>query len=142
MRKFIIILLSVMLGLAPSCDDDFRTDQLPIVYVFIQLNVNDLRYLDLQTKGFVYLQGGLRGILLYKNPANEYIAFERACPDDYPAECAIVKMDESLFNINEPCCLSTYDLDGNPSGGPATTPLRRYFTFLEGNLLTIQSEGF
>jgi len=125
-----------------ACDTQESPDQLPFVYVFIEVNANDLRYLDLHSKGYVYLQGGLRGIILVKKSASEYIAFERNCTFEYEKACSIVEMHESGFYMLDPCCESTFDLDGNPSGGPAKYNLRTYYTSLQNNMITIQSDQF
>lgn len=125
-----------------SCDVEESPDQLPFVYVNIEINVNDLRYLDLHSKGYIYLQGGLRGILLVKKTPNEYLAFERNCTFEYEKECSVVEMHESGFYMLDPCCESTFDLEGNPAGGPAQFNLRTYYTYLTGNTLSIQSDPF
>ncbi|MDN4164639.1 hypothetical protein QWY31_03945 [Cytophagales bacterium LB-30] len=125
-----------------ACDSDPVRDTLPLVYVAIDLNVRDLRYNDLHTLGYVYLEGGLRGIILYKKSETEYLAFERNCTYDSSNPCGIVEMDASVFFMKDPCCESTFNLEGIPSGGPAQNPLRTYFTFLEGDRLFIRSETF
>jgi len=139
--KFMLFVLSIV-WLTSACDVEESPDQLPFAYVDIEINVNDLRYLELHNKGYIYLQGGLRGLIIVKKSAIEYLAFERNCTFEFEKPCSVIEMHESGFYMLDPCCESTFDLDGNPSGGPAKFNLRTYFTYLSGNTLSIQSEPF
>lgn len=92
--------------------------------------------------GFIYVDAGVRGIILYRKTVQEFIAFERNCTYQPLDSCATVEVDESLLFMVCPCCGSTFDFEGNPTGGPAEWPLKRYRTYLDGNFVTITNEGF
>lgn len=126
-----------------SCDDDPVDSQLPYVYVETTININNIQYDDLRTRGYTYIQEGYRGIILYKVPdTGKYKAFERACTYQPENACGIVEVHQSGFYMEDPCCSSTFDFEGVPTSGPARTRLREYFTLLDGTILTISSEPF
>jgi hypothetical protein len=125
-----------------SCDDDAVDSQLPYVYVNAIININNIQYDDLRTRGFTYLQEGYRGIILYHQPSGGFRAFERACTFQPEDVCGIVEVHVSGFYMEDPCCSSTFDFEGFPTSGPARVRLREYFTFLDGTILTISSEPF
>ena len=85
--------------------------------------------------------GGVRGIIVYRTNSTSYNAFERNCSYHPNDACATVNVHNSGLYMTDPCCASTFDfLDGNPSGGIAWRPLRRYRTQLNGLTLSITDE--
>lgn len=140
--KFVLLFLLVLLtGLLYHCKEDIYLDEIPIVYVEETINLNNFEYNPLNNVGgFVYINAGVRGIIIYRSTADRYLAFERNCPYQPLDDCALVKVDESTLFMVDSCCTSTFDFDGYPTGGPARTPLRQYRTFLDGNFLTIMSD--
>ncbi|OON68394.1 hypothetical protein B0919_14370 [Hymenobacter sp. CRA2] len=88
-------------------------------------------------RGYIYLNAGARGIVLIRQNAQEYLAFERNCPYQPYDACAKVSVDPSSFFLVDTCCTSRFDLTGQVTSGPARLPLRRYSTSLNGNLLYI-----
>lgn len=92
------------------------------------------------TGGFVYLDGGQRGILLYRADNDVYYAFERACPHHPREACAKIEVHSSGLYMQDACCGSSFNFNGQVTGGPARDPLARYETNLEGNILTIGSQ--
>ncbi len=105
------------------------------------INLSLPAYIKLKsTGGYVYLDGGMRGILLYRAEDDVYYAFERACPYHPRAVCAQVKVNSSNLYMEDTCCGSTFDFRGRVTGGPARYALQRYETYLEGNMLTVSSQ--
>ena len=128
-------------GLLHQCKEDVYLDEIPIVYVEETINLNNFEYSPLNhIGGFVYLNAGVRGIIVYRKSSDSYLAFERNCPYQPLDACALVKVDESTLFMVDTCCTSTFDFNGYPTGGPARIPLRQYRTFLDQNLLTITSD--
>jgi len=127
-----------------SCDNQQFDSEIPFVaFPDIVINLTSQQYLDLRNPlGHVAIDGGLRGIIIFTNASvNEYVAFERNCSYQPNNACAQVEVAASGLSLHDQCCGSTFDIEfGNPSGGPATSPLRRYRTFLNGNVLTITDE--
>ena len=125
-----------------SCNDTMPDDGIPVVLVDETINLSNYQYQALGVVGgFVYLNAGVRGIIIYRSSVNEYLAIERNCTFQPMDLCADVKVDESTLFLIDTCCNSTFDFNGFPTGGPATIPLRQYKTTLNGNYLTI-TNGF
>jgi hypothetical protein len=87
--------------------------------------------------GYVYLNAGVRGIVVVRQNAQQYLAFERNCPYQPYDACAKVSVDRSGFFMVDSCCTSRFDLRGQVTSGPARRPLRQYITALSGNVLSI-----
>ena len=124
-----------------ACNDSVFDDGIPLVYVHETINLNNFQYQPLSViGGFAYINGGVRGIIVYRQTINKFIAFERNCTFQPMSECADVSVDNSTLFLVDSCCQSTFDFDGYPTGGPASFPLRKYNTFLDQNYLTITSD--
>jgi nitrite reductase/ring-hydroxylating ferredoxin subunit len=108
----------------------------------ITVNLNYPQFQKLKLDGgFVYLDGGLKGIILYRANENSYLAFERACPHHPEAGCAIVQVDPSSLFMIERCCNSSFNFsDGYPTSGPAERPLIQYRVDQNSNVLKISDE--
>lgn len=132
-------LLLLWLTCIASCRDQGSQQPLPEdVLVDISLVVTNIEYLPLQQDGgFVYLEGGRRGIILYRQNASNYLAFERNCTYRPADSCAVVQVHSSRLYMEDTCCASQFDFTGRPTSGPAPLPLRRYTTTLSGTLLRI-----
>ncbi|WP_146904327.1 Rieske (2Fe-2S) protein [Adhaeribacter aerolatus] len=121
-----------------SCEDNTEAPLIPNVIVNEQLNLTNIQYNRLrQDNGYVYLNAGVRGIIVIRENANRYRAIERNCPYKPEDACGIVEVDASNLFLKDPCCGSQFDLSGQVTGGPATYPLRQYGTTLQGNFLYI-----
>lgn len=138
------ILMVAMLTFS-ACKPDLTDDAIPFVTFpdIVITNLNLPEYADLNTKGWVYLSGGVQGIVLYKASSTSYLAYERNC-SYHPINnvSAVVFADASNLFMIDYSCHSTFSWDdGTPTGGVAWRPLRRYKTFLDGTKLTITSES-
>jgi len=88
--------------------------------------------------GYVEINGGVRGIILYKESANIYHAYERNCSYMANDACATVNVHFSGLYMEDPCCQSTFSFtNGLPLGGPAFYGLREYQSYLSGLGLVI-----
>ncbi|TGE21551.1 hypothetical protein E5K00_14810 [Hymenobacter aquaticus] len=86
--------------------------------------------------GAVYHAGGVRGLIVVRQNASTYLAFERTCTYNSADTCARVKISP-FVQLFDPCCKSQFNFQGQVQGGPANIALRRYQTSLSGNVLTI-----
>lgn len=144
-QKFLSWLLLVSLL---SCSNELFDSPIPeAVFQDIVINVSNPEYNNLNTLGYVYIDGssgiknaGVRGIILYKVNATMYRAFERNCSYQPNNACATVDVHVSTLFMQDSCCGSTFSWEGNPTGGVAWRPLRQYQTFLDGTMLTITDE--
>ncbi len=132
-------LFVIVLGACNNDEDGSQNlvDNLGVVDVRIDLTDPDNQIL-LQNKGYKYVEGGRRGILVLNKNFNEYIAFERNCTFQPNSQCATVSIHPSLDFLLDSCCSSQFDLNGQVSQPPATDPLIQYSTFKIGNELRIQ----
>ena len=139
MKNLIYIgLVSSVIAVFSACEINNWQDPIPYVVVDTVINLNNQQYQALRLdRGFVELLGGYRGIIVYRENAVTYRAFEKASPHRVDEACAEISVDPSGLFMRELCDNSIYDFEGNPSGGVAQFPLRRYNTQLEGNLLYI-----
>lgn len=128
----------LLLALSVACSREDPQVQIPFVTVDIEINLQDLRYQSLHTEGWLYLNGGVRGIVLVKEN-NQYRAFERNCTYQPRDTCATVDMHSSGFYLIDDCCNSQFDKAGNVTNGPARQPLLQYTTYLDGNFLIIRN---
>lgn len=138
-----ILLLALLLAapLLQNCGDEVPVVDIPPAIVNVQINLNNFEYQPLQVDGgWVYEPGGVRGLIIYRQSASRYRAFERNCTFEPRSSCARVEVDPSNLFISDPCCSSIFSLpDGIPTGGPAPAPLREYRTFLDANFLYVQN---
>ena len=82
--------------------------------------------------------GGVKGVLIVRQNASTYLAFERNCPYHPYDACSLVSLDRSsrLF-LRDSCCDSRFEFTGQVIGGPAVRPLRQYRTSLQGTQLSV-----
>ncbi len=136
MKRINTIFLLVALFSIFACTKDNPVDEIiPYANVNFTINPASIQYDNLNIVGnFAYVTGGYRGIILYHASLNEYKAFERTSPYDFPNdfECR-VKVDESGLIAVDECSGSKYILlDGSPFEGPATLPLKQYNAVFDG----------
>jgi nitrite reductase/ring-hydroxylating ferredoxin subunit len=138
MKRLAVICLNWLTIILLACQNQPLAEPIPFVPVNLTVDLNNLRYQPLRfDRGFVYETGGVRGLILLRRSASQYLAFERACTYHPRNSCGQVSVDVSGFFMRCPCCSSTFDLEGNPTGAPAFTPLGRYRTALSGSLLSV-----
>ncbi len=124
--KFIIL---TVIGLIFGCTG--LRDNLPSVYVDILLDLNKPEYYELNTPGnYIYINGGLAGIIVYHDLTGEYKAYDRACPYDFNLNAARVSVTD--LSLGKACdtagCGSEFSItnEGVVLKGPAQRPLRQY----------------
>ncbi len=124
--------------IAPSCD---RQNQIPYVYVNIVIYPDLPEYSSIKTPGnYLYLTGGVKGIVLYCQFTDNYLAYERNCPNDPYEKNAILEVDSSgLFLVCKQCKSKFFMYDGGIADSPSKYPVLRYATYFENNTLYIQN---
>lgn len=126
MKKLLLFSVLFILGIS-SCREK-EGDYIPNVYVNFEINVESTQYIELNPiGGWVYLNGGYKGILIYRRAMDEFLAFERACPFDPFNDCRI-QVEASPIAIDS-CCMTRYLMfDGSAIEGPGKMPLKQYRT--------------
>ena len=129
------------MAFAISCQSDQSDDPIPFVaFADFTANLTAPEYQSLMLNGgFKEINSiGVRGVIVYRQDAVTYLAYERNCSYHPNEACATVNIHASLLFMVDPCCNSSFSFtDGSPTGGIAWRPLRRYKTELIGNQLTI-----
>jgi hypothetical protein len=134
-NKWLALLALVILT---ACTNDNVGPGIPNVPVSEQISVNSLQYPMLrQDGGYAYIQAGYRGIIVIRQTASTYYAFERACPYDPAASCGVVTVDQSNLFLTHSCCGSQFNFQGSVTAGPAVYGLLQYKTSLANNILYI-----
>jgi hypothetical protein len=123
-----------------GCGSDSNTAEplIPLVSFNESINLTNQQYVSLRAdNGAAYVAGGVRGLIVVRQNASTYYAFERNCTYRSNDTCARVRIDPSRLFLKDACCGSQFDLQGRVQQGPANRSLRQYSTSLSGNLLTI-----
>lgn len=139
-KIFFFILSTCALVSQNSCTPELTDDPIPFrPFNVFTINLTLPEYQSLRTDGgWKYLDGGVRGIILYRQNPSTYHAYERNCSFQPNNACATVNVHTSNLYMEDPCCNSSFNLStGTPTGGPAWRPLNEYETILDGSNLTI-----
>lgn len=140
MRSYKLWIITILLF---SCTRDLSDDPIPITaFTDIVISLNLPEYFSLQTdEGYKQIDGGVRGIIIYRKSSTNYLAYERNCSYHPNDACATVDVHSSGLYMLDTCCSSTFDFEaGSPQGGPATRPLLQYRTQILGSTLTITDQ--
>lgn len=111
----------------------------PIVPVDIYIYTSNPSFINLNAVGgWVYVTGGVRGILVYRKSISEFMAFDRNCTYNSNDACAVVYVDSSNIIATDTCCHSQFSIyDGSVLQAPAGAPLKTYYTTFDGNVIHI-----
>ncbi len=119
---FVIAILWVFSGCKKSAQRAFY----PPVDEYI--NITLVSYNSLQAPGgWAYVNGGLKGIIVYARGGNEFVAFDRNCTFEEENSCGNASVSSDNITIECSCDGSTYNIfDGSVTNGPAELPLKGY----------------
>ena len=148
MRQFALLSVHcLLLTVFAACGS--KSDEQPLIAyapVNLSLNITNQQYAALRAdNGAVTLpvkgpagDGGVKGVIVVRQSAGVFLAFERNCPYQPYSACALVSLDRpSRLFMRDSCCNSQFDLKGQITGGPTPRPLKQYSTSLQGSLLNI-----
>jgi Rieske Fe-S protein len=137
--KSIIIALTLLGGiLLPQCNEN---NQGPIPYVpvnvYVALNEPSNANL-LPIGGWVYVNGGAKGLIVYHSSIDEYVAYDRNCTFEAFGSCVTLNVIAQDQVAEDTCCGSKFSLiGGTVVSGPATVGMVQYQTDLQGQVLHI-----
>ena len=136
MKKWFYILLIPCILLGCSKDDD---GYIPLVNVNITIHTNDPAFNIISVPGgWTYVNGGSRGIIIYRVSNDKFNAYDRHCTYETSNSCGLVSVDASNITGLDDCCSSKFLLtDGSVTKGPASLPLKQYSTSFDGQVLRI-----
>jgi hypothetical protein len=138
------LVIAGLLALSLSCKKKQKATSVaehPVPSIPVQITVypNDPLYFKIQSiGGWMYLDGGVNGLVVYRKSTEEFVALDRtstALPDK-PAARVLVQSDN--FTLKDTISGSTWRIfDGTVTKGPAEWALRMYGTSYNGNSLRI-----
>lgn len=146
MQRLWLYLVSCLLpGLAACGSKNDDQPLIPYAPVNMSLVLTNQEYVNLRANNGAVMvpvrgpagNGGVKGIIVVRQNASTYLAFERNCPYRPYDACATVSLDRSRLFMRDSCCNSQFDLQGQITGGPTSRPLKQYSTNLQGNILNI-----
>jgi hypothetical protein len=134
----LLVALPLMLPVATGCNKE-KNERVPPVYVNFTVDVTSGQYSDLQLiGGWVYVTGGYRGIVLYRNSMDEIVALDRT--STYKPES---QGNQVIVEQGSPIAADTISgmryflMDGSVIEGPVNVPLKRYGTNFNGIVLHV-----
>jgi len=130
-------LIVFFLFILPHCKKN--DDPVPYVYVNFYVNINSPQFTSLTSVGgWVYVTGGYKGIVLYRNSIDEFYAYDRACPYKPTTGCEHIDVEDNGITVIDSCCGSRFLLmDGSVVNGPATISLTHYKTYFNGTTVQV-----
>jgi Rieske Fe-S protein len=132
---YIITILILFLGCTKTEDQN-----IPLYQVDITIYANNPSFNNISVPGtWTYVNGGSRGIIIYRVSNEEFKAYDRHCTYEPNNSCGLVSVDATnITGVDGDCCGSTFILtDGSVTKGPASLPLKQYQTSFDGSVLRI-----
>jgi hypothetical protein len=134
MKVRFILMFAVGLLLA-GCSQN-AAHPVPNIPFDISINITLPSYSSLQgVSGFAYVNGGSRGIIVYRRGISDFIAFDRHSPADVTGSCEqpLVQDAGNFLMLNDTCNNAQFSLyDGSPITG-SEFGLRQYVVTWDGN---------
>ena len=133
---FLLVTLSFIL----SCGKN-NQNPVPNIPLDVTIDISLPSYNALQgVSGYTYVNGGSRGIIVYRKSLNEFVAFDRHSPADAEGTCAepLYPDVNNFLQLIDSCNNARFSLyDGSPISN-SQFGLRQYATQYNGsNLLRI-----
>jgi nitrite reductase/ring-hydroxylating ferredoxin subunit len=132
MKKIFCAIFLIVLSF--SCKKDSSQNDIPNVLVDFTVYITDPQFSNLNSvNGWVYVSGGVKGIVIYRHTLEEFFAMERNCPYQ-PANGTQVSVDSSGLFLKDAACGSKFYMTdgGSVANGPATRGLKRYNATFDG----------
>lgn len=136
--RSLVWLVTVMLFMA--CNKN-NQNPVPNIPIDITIDIALPSYMNLQgVGGYAYVNGGSKGIIVYRRSIGEFVAFDRHSPADAEGVCnqPLYPDANNFLELIDSCNNARFSLyDGSPISN-STFGLRQYATQFNGsNLLRI-----
>jgi len=128
MKVNLIFYLFISFLIISCSDDNNNISPVQDVIVREQLNLNSVEALPLKARDgtFIYINGGINGIIVYRRATDNYVAFERKSPYRLEDPCGKISVHSSLLYMIDSCHNCTFDWQGRPTGGPCKDIMKNY----------------
>lgn len=133
--KLLFILLLAGFTVSSSCRKNNNLNPVPSIPLDINININLPSYSALTgVGGWAYVEGGSKGIVVYRRSIDEFVAFDRHSPaNDGTCEQSLVTNEDNFLQLDDLCSGASFSLyDGSPISG-SEFGLRMYMTFFDGS---------
>lgn len=133
MKIRIIVGLFALVSLGGACKKN-NTNPVPSVPFDFTININLPSYNSLLgVGGWAYVEGGSKGIIVYRANPDQFVAFDRHSPaNGGGCEQPLVTNDDNFLQLDDLCNNARFSLvDGSPISG-SDYGLRQYSTFFDG----------
>lgn len=136
-----LVIFALLMACAKQESEPVVVTQHPVPNVPVSLSIypNDPTNFAIQAiGGWMYFNGGVQGIIVYRKSEQEFVALER-CSSSLPSNSmAKAQVQSDNFTLKDTVSGSSWRiLDGAVISGPATWPLRLYGCSYDGNLLRV-----
>jgi hypothetical protein len=136
-----LIFIGICLLLVSSNCTKNNINIIPNIPFDISIDINLPSYIELTgVGGWAYVNGGSRGIIVYRRSIDEFIAFDRHSPADPEGTCFLPLFPDvtNFLVLKDTCNNATFSLyDGSPMSN-SEYGLRQYISQYNGsNLLRI-----
>ncbi len=138
MKIRIFLLILILVG--ASCKKN-RVHPVPSIAFDFQIDLTLPSYQELtNVGGWAYVSGGIKGIVVYRQSLDVFVAWERMSPEDPDNLCAngLTTDSTNFLQLNDPCSSAIFSMyDGSPISN-SDWGLRKYQAIWNGsNLLRI-----
>ncbi len=127
---YTVYLLPIILILLhfSACKKSNVDEPIPNVPVNITIYLSLPQYAALNSVyNYALVDGGYKGIIVFRKSQTEFVAYDRACPYDPTVSEAKLDIDSSMVNTVDLHCGSKFNLsDGSILHGPSTRPMKMY----------------
>jgi hypothetical protein len=132
--KFVLFLVISIVLLSASCNKN-GSNPVPNIPFDITIDINLPSYSNLSgVGGWAYVNGGSRGIIVYRRALDEFVAFDRHSPADPEGTCFLPLFpdNDNFLQLKDTCNNATFSLyDGSPISN-SQFGLRQYRTVFNG----------
>lgn len=134
------MLFLIVIFISNACGE-YVHETVPYKRVDITISVGDANYYKLNHHGgYLYLTGGVSGIIVYRLNDYTFKVYDRACPYDWEKQDSWLWVEPGGLMIYDSCCGSRFNIiDGTVMNGPARLPLKYYKATFDGMLLRIRN---
>jgi hypothetical protein len=133
-RKLSLQILFFFLAIAVISCKKNKNHPVPSIPFDITIYINLPSYSSLEAVGgWAYVNGGSKGIVVYRKSYDEFVAFDRHSPaDDGNCNLPLVTDPDNFLQLNDSCTGAKFSLfDGSPMSG-SEFGLRQYQTWWDG----------
>jgi hypothetical protein len=132
--KFVLFLVITTILLASSCNKN-GVNPVPNIPFDITIDITLPSYSNLTgVGGWTYVNGGSRGLIVYRRAIDEFVAFDRHSPADPEGTCFLPLFPDSdnFLQLKDTCNNAAFSLyDGSPVSN-SQFGLRQYRTVFNG----------